>query len=81
MPEPTAAEKAAAEKAAADKAAAAAAPAPRRRKPEEDTSTKKYRLKADVGAHYDNGELLEPGDVVELTARQFEAFGDKFDAV
>lgn len=60
----------------------AEAPKPRRRPaPVEETSTKQYRLKPDVGPHYDNGEKLEPGDVVELTARQFAAFSDKFEAV
>jgi hypothetical protein len=46
---------------------------------------KRYRLKAGKKNHYhmsgDRTFTVSPGEIVELTARQAAAFGDKFEAV
>jgi hypothetical protein len=41
--------------------------------------TKPYVLKEGVGAHYNGGELVEPGSTVQLTDAQYQAFSDKFE--
>lgn len=58
---------------------------------EDPNKTKTYRFREGVGKHFhkvrdNDGKVtesrqLEPGDEVELTKAQFEAFGDKFEPV
>lgn len=44
---------------------------------EQKPETKPYRLR-DGKQHFHDGQAVKPGDVVELTAAQVRAFGDKF---
>lgn len=42
--------------------------------------TKPYRLKAGVGKHFQDGQLVDAGATVQLTRGQAESFRNKFEA-
>lgn len=40
-----------------------------------------YRLRPDVGTHQQDGRIVQAGQIVQLTARQYRAWSEKFEPV